>query len=335
VPESKNPAAGALDLIGVVLSTLGVGALVYGIIAGGDQNHWLTVGVTGPIVLGVVVLVLMVFVERKVSNPALDLSLFGSRLFSAGSISLALAMFTAMGGSYVLAFYLQVLRGYSPIEAGLTMVPTAIGTMFAAASSAKFVAKFGPRLVIAGGLLLIGLGLAYFATMDAGSWIAVFLLVQLVFGVGLGLVFAPAPAVCMSVVPPAKAGAGAAIPNTSRQVGAAIGIAVIGSVLGVAYRDKIGPALGGLPADLRTVAGGSIGDTLKAAAKSADPAALVSAAHDAFIAAQSASMWVGAGISVLAALLAFAWLPKAVSAPASSPKPDVAADGARESAEVN
>lgn len=329
VPDSRNPAAGSLDIPGVLLSALGIGLLVYGVIAGGDQGSWVSASVLGPIVGGVVVLALLLVLERRSANPAVDPALFGNRLFSAGSTALAMAMLTAMGASYVLTFYMQSVRGLSPLETGLLMVPVAVGTTVSAATAVKFVGRFGPGPVISAGLALVGVALAYYAVMGAGWTLLAFIVAQLVFGFGMGLVFAPAPAVCMSVVPLAKAGAGAAIPNTTRQVGGAVGIAVIGSVLGEVYRGHIGSALNALPQDLRSDAGGSIGRTLVVASHADDPAALIAAARSAFMSAQGAAMWVGAALSVVAAILAYAWLPGRTAAAA---KPAAAAPAPAEPA---
>ncbi|MFF7976065.1 MFS transporter [Streptomyces sp. NPDC007905] len=326
VPENKSPDPGRLDLAGLLLSIVGMGLLVYGIIRGGEDNDWVAGGVLGPIVGGVLVIAVLALVERRVQTPALDLDLFRRPLFLVGSIALSLAMFAVMGGGYVLSFYNQVLRGYSAFEAGLLMVPVALGLMYAAANSASWAQRFGPARVISTGLLLTSLPLVYYATLDADSWVGLIAFAQLVFGFGMGLVMATAPAVCMSVVPPAKAGAGAAVPNVMRQVGAAVGIAVTGAVLGSVYQGQISPSLQDLPASTRHDAGGSLGATA-AAIKDAlrqhgtvaerarrltdtsNVSGLSDAVGDAFLTAQRAAMWTAGGIGLAGAVVALIWLP--------------------------
>jgi EmrB/QacA subfamily drug resistance transporter len=339
VPENRSPDRKALDWVGLTLSTLGMGLLIYGIIQGGETGDWGSPQVLGSVLGGVAVLVALLFAEKRVANPGLDPALLRNSLFLTGSIALAVAMLAVMGGSYLLTFYNQQVRGFSAFQAGLLMVPVAIGTMTAANSSAKLAARLGPARVIASGLALITLSLLYFSTLDESSPLVPFVLAQAVFGFGMGLVMAAAPAMCMSVVPPEKAGAGSAVPNMMRQVGGAVGVALLGAVLAAGYRSHIASSLDGLSAPLRDEAVTSIGATTEAlhearaaggsdaaaARRLTDPGTASGLSHTvtgAFVSAQRTAMWTAAGIGALGTVAALVWLPGPVRRPAAeAPKP--------------
>jgi EmrB/QacA subfamily drug resistance transporter len=317
VPENRSPNPGRLDWVGLVMSTVGMGLLIYGVIQGGENNGWTSAGVAAPLAGGVLVLALLLPAEKRVANPGIDPELLRKPLFLAGSIALAVSMLAVMGGNYVLTFYTQDVRGYSALQTGLLMVPTAIGLMIAANNSAKLAAAFSPSRVIAGGLLLDTVSLVYFSTLTTNAPIAAYAVVQAFFGFGMGLVMATAPAVCMSVVPPEKAGAGSAVPNMARQVGGAVGIALLGAVLGSVYRTHITPSLAGLPSAVQQQAASSIGATSAAAHELADaalldphsPSGLSPAVTSSFIDAQRTAMWTAAGIGAVGSLAALLWLP--------------------------
>ncbi|WTW99741.1 MFS transporter [Streptomycetaceae bacterium NBC_01309] len=299
VPETRDPSPGRLDLAGVALSIAGVGALVYGIISGGEPDGWVRPVVLVPIAAGLVILVVLLAVERRIQNPSLDLSLFRKRSFAAGSTVLFSSAFAVLGGGFVMVFYLQVSRGYTPLESGLLMLPVAVGALITGARSDALTAKFGHAAVVATGALLMAAALAYYATVDRDTPLWAFEIGQTVTGMGFGLTLSPVIAVALSEVPRARAGAGSAIANTMRQTGTALGIAVLGSVLGSVYRSELGSAGDGLSDE----AASSLSGTLHAAPERAG------AAHAAFLDALSAAMWVGAAVALVCAVIAFTWLP--------------------------
>lgn len=311
VPENKDPNPGRLDLAGVALSIAAVGALVYGIISGGEPDGWGRPIVLGPIAAGVVLLVVLLAVERRIENPSLDLSLFRKRSFATGTMVLFASAFAVLGGGFLMVFYLQVARGYSPLKAGLLMLPVALGALVTGARSDALTAKFGHVPVVAAGGLLMAASLAWYATIDLDTALWAFCVGQAVVGMGFGLTLSPVIAVTLSEVPRARAGAGSAIANTMRQTGAALGIAVLGSVLGSVYRSELGPAGDGLSDE----AASSLSGTLHAAPDLSVPA------HAAFMDAFSAAMWVGAGIGLVCSVVAVLWMPRRPFAAVPPPAP--------------
>lgn len=263
VPESRNPNPGRLDPVGLVLSVSGLLLLVYGIQHGGDTQEWLSSDVAGCILGGLAILVLFIWLEKRSDHGSLDLTLFKIKSFSAPLTVVSLT-FAAMTGSLLfLAFYMQLVRGYSPLIAGAFTLPVAVGQLLAAPRSAKMVERFGARKVIGVGLtttLLVFVAIAFLQPTTPG-WV---LLVAFFFlGFGLGNTIAPCTTRMTLATPPEKSGAGSAVQNTVRQVAAAIGVAVLSSVVAVAYSNSMEstPGIDQIPEPAR----GAITDSIGAA----------------------------------------------------------------------
>jgi DHA2 family integral membrane protein (MFS transporter) len=240
VPDSKDPRPNKLDPLGVVLSMVGLVLLVYGIISGGNTNDWVSWKSLGAIIAGLLVLALFVFLERRSTHPTIDMSLFKKRAFTAGSASIGLTFFALMGATFFLSYFMQAVRGYTPLAAGTALLAVAVAQLIAAPQSARLVDRFGVRVVTGGGLLLASVAMVAYGFMSEGSpqWaIEVIMFAQ---GAGMGFTMAPATNAIMSAVPRDKAGAGAAVNNTVRQVAGALGVAVLGSLLAVSFRTHLG-----------------------------------------------------------------------------------------------
>jgi EmrB/QacA subfamily drug resistance transporter len=322
VPEFRNPNPAKFDPLGVVLSIVAVAALVYGIVIGGDKNDWTRVDVLGPIAAGLVLTAVLVMVERRMATPALDVSLLKNARFSAGTVVIALCFFALIGAIFITQFYYQAVLGYSPLKAGLLVLPMGIGSVVMSTRCPKLVAKFGPRLVLTAGSLVMAVSFSVTAFFDANTSAAVLIAAQLLFGLGWGCIMAPATPVLMSVVPPMKAAAGQAVSQTGRQVAGALGVAVIGSILGVRYRDSIGGAVNVLPEHLRDEAAGSIGGTMqaiKSAGLTTQAPALINKAVDSYLSGMRVTMLVVAGVAVLSALVSLRWIPNQPPAPPMPP----------------
>jgi DHA2 family multidrug resistance protein-like MFS transporter len=151
------------------------------------------------------------------------------------------------GVTFTLPFYLQVLRGYSTLEAGLCFLPFAVAQLLAAPRSARMVARFGERLVIATGLTIVLGALVALTQLHLGTPLWKVLVVFFVFGFGMGNVIAPASTVMQNALPLARAGAGSAVQNTVRQVAGALGVAIVGTVLITRYGSALAPSLATLP----------------------------------------------------------------------------------------
>ena len=240
VPESKDPEPGKLDPAGVVLSIVALVVLVYGVIQGGNTNEWLRWDTAGAIVLGLVLLAVFVRVQQRSSHPTIDVSLFRNRAFSAGSLAVATAFFALQGATFYLAYYLQAIRGYTPLAAGVCLIAVAAAVMIAAPLSARLSARFGPAAVAGAGLFILGLVLAGYGFVTATVAIPLVLVLLAGTGAGMGLTMSPATNAIMNAVPREKAGAGSAVNNTVRQTAGALGVAILGSILAVSFRAHLG-----------------------------------------------------------------------------------------------
>jgi EmrB/QacA subfamily drug resistance transporter len=247
VPETKDPNPRRLDLQGLALSIIGLTALIYGIIHASSTKNWLDPGVVIPVLGGIAVIALFLFLEARSDHSSFDVSLFRNRGYSVSLVAVSLAFFALSGITFTLPFYLQILRGYDTLIAGLCFVPFALGQIIAAPRSGTTVLQFGYRKVITGGLILVALSLIglLFLQMDTPIWML--LVVFFIFGFGMGNVIAPASTVMQNVLPLARAGAGSAVQNTVRQVGGALGVAIVGTVLATQYAANLKDSLTQMP----------------------------------------------------------------------------------------
>ncbi|WP_030222092.1 MFS transporter [Streptomyces bikiniensis] len=310
VPDSRDPKPGRVDVPGVLLSVAGLVLLVYGIIRGGELADFTDATVLAPALGGLAVLVGFVLHERRSDHPAIDMSYFGKPAFSAAVAAIALVFFALMGVTFFSAFYLQSVRGHSALESGLLLLPLAVAQMAFAPRARIVVERFGARTVCAAGMLLVALGLAAFALFDASTPVWVLEVVFFLQGAGMAHIMPPVTVAIMQALPREKAGSGSAINNTFRQVGGALGVAVLGSVLSSVYRGEIEGHLGGVPAALRSLAGESVEGTL-AVAEKLGPAGrdLVAPAHQAFLDAMHVTAIASAAIALVGAAVVAAFLP--------------------------
>ncbi|MFB7515871.1 MFS transporter [Streptomyces sp. NPDC056144] len=324
VPDSRDPNPGRIDIPGVLLSVLGLVLLVYGIIRGGELASFTDLTVLAPALGGLAVLVLFVLHERRSDHPAIDMAYFKRPAFSAAVAAIALVFFALMGVTFFSAFYLQSVRGYSALQSGLLILPLAVAQMVFAPRARLVVDRFGARAVCTAGMLLVTVGLAAFAFFDASTPIWVMEVVFFLQGMGMAHIMPPVTVAIMQALPREKAGSGSAINNTFRQVGGAMGVAVLGSVLSSTYRGEIEGHLGGVPAALRDTAGESIEGTL-AVAEKLGPAGrdLLAPAYDAFLDAMHVTAVASAAIALAGAVVVAVFLPGGrPQAPAGAPAAD-------------
>jgi EmrB/QacA subfamily drug resistance transporter len=240
VPDSKDPRPARVDPAGVLLSIVALVVLVYGVIQGGNTNKWLRWDTAGAIALGSALLALFVWLQKRSSHPTIDVMLFKNRHFTSGAVAIATTFFALMGSTFYLAYYLQAVRGYTPLAAGVALIAVAAAVMIAAPLSARLSQRFGPRLVTGAGLTIFGLTLMSYAlsTQSMPQWVIEVEMFGM--GTGMGLTMSPATNAIMSAVPREKAGAGSAVNNTVRQVAGALGVAILGSILAVVFRGQLG-----------------------------------------------------------------------------------------------
>ncbi|GGQ46295.1 MFS transporter [Streptomyces flaveolus] len=318
VPDSRDPNPGRLDPVGVVLSVVGLVLLVYGIIKGGQLADFTDATVLATSGAGLAVLVAFVVYEKRSDHPSIDVTYFRNKVFSAAIAAIALVFFALMGVTFFSVFYTQSVLGFSPLETGLLMLPLAASQLIFAPRARLLVDRFGNRATTTAGMVLIAAMLAAFATLEADTPVWLLEVYFFLMGTGMAHIMTPTSVVIMQALPREKAGSASALSNTFRQVGGALGIAVLGSVLSTAYRNGIEGDLGHVPAGLRHTAGESIEATLGVAEKLGPRGeALVGPAHDAFLHAMHVTALWGAGVAVLGAVVVAVYLPGRTPRPES------------------
>ncbi|MEV4422350.1 MFS transporter [Patulibacter sp. NPDC049589] len=312
IPESRDPATPPPDVGGILLSTLGLGILVYSLIEAPTYG-WTSGSTLGG--LGVAALTLLAFTmwEQAREHPMLDVRIFTNLRFTAASVSITFAFFAMFGFIFLITQYFQFVKGYAPFGSGLRILPFALCVGITSIVGARLAVAFGTKLVVAGGLVLLAAGFAWTSTAAADTGYLEIALQMVLMGSGLGMTSAPATEAIMGVVPAAKAGIGSAVNDATRELGGTLGVAVIGSVSLSLYRDGVaGP---GVPASVLEPARESIGSALAAAgelARSGDPAgagALVRAAQGGFLDGLQAGCLTAAGVVLVGAVLVLLWLP--------------------------
>jgi MFS transporter, DHA2 family, multidrug resistance protein len=310
VPTSREPDAPRLDLVGAALSIVGLVSLVFAIIEG--QHGWSEPAVVGGFAVAAVALSAFVLWERHVDAPMLDISFFRNRRFSAASAAVTLTFFAMFGSMFLMTQYLQFVLGYSALETGLRLLPMAVVMMIGAPASARLVERVGTKVVVSTGLAIAALGLVLISLLTPGSSYGNVLAALAVGSLGMALVMAPATESIMGSLPPAKAGVGSAVNDTTRELGAALGIAVLGSVFAASYGPRMHDATEGLglPDDVRELASDQVGSALGIAEGLGAPGAqLADAARNAFVDGMGTSLLAGAVVMAIAALLTLFFLP--------------------------
>jgi EmrB/QacA subfamily drug resistance transporter len=324
VPESRNPDPGRLDPVGVLLSVIGLVSLSYGIIRGGETGDWAAASVLGPIFAGVAVLALFVRHEARSDSPAFDVRLFRDPRLSAAVAAIALCFFAASGVLFFSNFYMQSVRGLSPMEAGAMVVPFAVAQLVFSPRSASMVRRFGAKAVCTAGLLLVAGGLAGYQLLGTATPMWFLCVIFFVQGVGMAHVMPAATESVMSALPREKAGAGSALNNVARQVAVAMGVAVLGSIVASVYRRDLGGELGALPPGARETAAESIEGAHGVAARLGTAGqGLLEPANAAFVHAMHIASSAAAVIAFAAAMVVLKWMPGRAAA---DPEPAAAAD---------
>ena len=310
VPESRDPAPGALDAPGVLLSIAGLGAFVWAVIEAPERG-WTDGPVLGA--FGAALVFGVLFVRRQLStrDPLLDVGLFKRPQFSLGSLAISSAFFALFGMIFLMTQYLQIVQGRSAIETGLVMLPLAFGLVIGAGLSHRINLKLGTSRQLFGALTIVALviGSVVLWQPDTPTWVAA--LFFFVLPLGMGNVMAPGTEAVMNAVPDEKAGVGSAMNDVNRQLAGALGVAVIGSVSSSIYSSKVESATTSLPHGAAEAATDSVGGAAGVAAQLPAGAgdALVAAAGGAFTDALGLALLVGSGIALIGAVLVKRYLP--------------------------
>jgi EmrB/QacA subfamily drug resistance transporter len=329
VPQSRNPHAPPLDPLGTVLSIVGLVGVLFAIIEGPTRG-WTSPEIIASLVVGLAVVTAFVVWELHSDHPMLNVRFFRNPRFSAASAAVALVFFALFGSLLLFTQYLQDVLGYNPLQAGIRVTPVALALMLASPAGAALVPRLGAKTLVAGGLLIVSGSLALMSRARVGTgFTAGYDLVVLsivLLGVGMGLAMSPATDSIMGSIPPEEAGVGSAVNDTTREVGGALGVAVLGSISNSAYRHAIAasPVISSLPAPARAAAANSVGAAKAVAASvtaTAGPAAgraVAHAADSAFVHGMTSAVLVGAAVALAGSLVALLFLPAFAHVPAGA-----------------
>ena len=302
-PTSKDPESTPLDPVGALLSLVGLASLVFGIIEGPERG-WSSPSVVIAFAVAAVALGGFVVWERRSSHPMLPLTFFRDRRMSVGSGVVTVAFFVMFGLFFLFSFYLQFVRNYSPLSAGLATLPLAVALVAVAPRSAALAARLGSGPVMATGFLFVAAGFGVLSFISRTTAYPVLVVALVLLGVGMSLTAAPATGSIMSSVPHAKAGVGSAVNDTTREVGGALGIAVLGSVSSAVYRSSIHLDDLPLPPPVREAAEESVGAATFIARQLPEGGnVLADRAGDAFTQAFNTTSRVAVGVALTAALV--------------------------------
>ncbi|MBV9950327.1 MAG: MFS transporter [Acidimicrobiia bacterium] len=337
LPTSKAPDAQKLDPLGAALSIAGLVSLLWGIIEA-PAKGWTSTPVVVALVLAVVLLGAFVAWELTTDHPMLDVHFFQNRRFTAASSAVTLLFFAMFGAMFLLTQFLQFGLGFTPLQAGLRAAPFALIMMAAAPTAPRLVERAGTKIVVVAGMLIVAVGLVVASTCTVALGYPRVLIAQLLIGFGIATAMAPATESIMGALPRHKAGVGSAMNDTTRQVGGALGVAVVGSVYASAYRPELVSKLSGLFGSLpggaaaQSAARDSIGGAIIVAQRAGgDPQKIdtatghhiADAARDAFTTAMSRGFLFAAVFALLGALVALLFLPARVADPGTDPAEDL------------
>ncbi|WP_432866674.1 MFS transporter [Microbispora rosea] len=304
IPESRDPTAPRTDVPGALLSVTGLAALVYGVIEA-PARGWSDPRVLGALGAGAVLLAVFVRVEARTRQPMTDLGLFRSRVFVWGAAGATFVSLGMSGVLFVVPQHLQAVLGHDALGTGVRVIPMVAGLMAGGLAGERLTARLGLRVVMPAGLVVLAAGffLGSGTTVSGGAssaygFVAVWLAV---LGAGVGLAMVPAMDGVLATLPEERSGSGSATLQTVRQVGGALGVAGLGSMLSAAYASD-------LPDGAPEAASDSITAAAVLAARAGD-AALLSAAREAFVHGMDLVLLVCGATSVLAAVLVAVFLP--------------------------
>jgi EmrB/QacA subfamily drug resistance transporter len=227
-----------LDLPGLLTSGVGLFALTYALIQGNTAG-WSSPQIVGAFAIAAIGLTAFGVIELRSRTPMLDLGLFRDRSFTGANLVSLLVSLAMFGVFFYLSLYMQQVLGYTPVQAGLTFLPTTMLIILVAPQAGRLTDRFGARWIVGVGMTLIAISLAAYSRLDATSTFRDIVPGLLTGGVGMAMTMAPTTAATMAAVPPGEAGVGSAILNSMRQLGGSLGIALIGAIMAQRLRSSL------------------------------------------------------------------------------------------------
>jgi len=320
VPDSRDPDSPKLDVPGTGLSIAALSAVIWALIEA-PEHGWSSPIILAASAAGAAIIAAFIAWERHTDHPMLDVSVFRNLRFSAASISIACVFFALMGVMYVLTMYMQSVLGYSPLQAGVKMLPIAIGMVLASKLAIGLTRRLGTKFSVTVGLGTVAGVLLMIATFDTDTTGLQIALALGALGLGMGFAMSPATEAIMGALPRAKAGIGSAMNDVVREVGGMLGIAVLGSILSSGYGSGMDDATAGMSQGAAEAASDSVGAAHQIGAQIGDGpgAKLIDTANSAFVEALTTTATLGAAAAAIGALIALAFLPSRARAEHPAP----------------
>jgi EmrB/QacA subfamily drug resistance transporter len=323
VPTSRDPEQAALDPVGAVLSIVSLTTLVYAIIEGPNFG-WSDPLVIASFAIAALTIGAFIWWELRIDNPMLDLRMTRDPRFSAASIAIMFVFFAMFGVFFLMTQYLQIVLGYTPFESGLRTLPMAFGMVIAAPSGARLVERIGSKRVVGMGLVIVSIGLLLASRLHVDTSYSYLMVALLVTAVGMGFTAAPSTASIMASMPLRKAGVGSAVNDTTRELGGALGVAVLGSIAVSHYSSALHESVGNAPTEVMDAASKSVGAAVHISEQLGSFGLdLSQAAKVAFTEAMDATFIIAAIVSIAAAVVVWRYLPHRVAHGEGHPVPSV------------
>ena len=309
VPRSRGEHHSKLDVVGGLLSAIGLSTVVYAIIEG-PTHGWTSPETLIVGAIGLLTMAAFILWELRCEHPMLDVRLFKIGAFGVSALALTLVFFALMGMFFSMSQMLQLVWGYSPLESAVRLLPISFAMMMAAPASARMAERFGKRRVVAVGMWVVAAGVGSLVWLDAQPHYLLLVGGLFVMAFGMGIAMSPTTDLLMSAVPREQAGMGSAMNDTTRELGGALGVAVFGSLLASQYTGGLKEVLPALPGAAREAVGSSLAGALAVAGRAGEQGeGLARVARDAWMDGFRLSLGVGAIVIALSGLLAWVLLP--------------------------
>ncbi len=321
----------SVDAPGVATLTAGLAALVLALVEG-NQWHWGSGREIGLFAIAVVTLAAFAVIETRRRVPMVDFRFFRSRSFLGANVVAFIVSFAMLAMFFFLALYMQNIRGYSPLQAGVRFLPSTLMIVLLAPVAGRLADRIGSRPLITFGLLCVSGSLLWQSTLTVSTGYGTLLPGFVLMGIGMAFVMSPMSTAAMNAVEPAKAGVASGILSMSRMVGGTFGVAVLGALVSTLGSEKLAGLLPGAPAATREAVAAGLGS---GAAHGGAPARFVRAGHEAFVYALQNGLRLGAAVALAGALIAWALIGRErPPVEASTPAEPIAAGEAPEAARL-